>query len=61
MTIIEQYHDYVIKNKDRMCQAQLDLVKYIDRLIRRRDIVYVEKEAMMWINFIEEFIPYDRD
>jgi len=56
MNIIESWHDYVSKNKDMMCKAQLDLVKIIDKLIRRRDIVYVEKEALMYIEFIEEFM-----
>lgn len=56
MTIIEKWHDIVSKNKDRMCEAQIALAKYIDKLIRRRDIIYVEKEAQMYIDFIEEFI-----
>ena len=58
MNLIESWHDFVIKNKDKQCKSQLDLVKYIDKLIRRRDIVYVEKEAQMYINFIEEFMTF---
>ena len=56
MNLIETWHDHVLKNKERFCIAQLDLVKYIGRLIKRRDIVYVEQEALMYIDFVEEFI-----
>ena len=56
MNIIESWHDYVSKNKDIMCKPQLDLIKHIGKLIRRRDIIYIEKEALMYIDFIEEFM-----